>query len=95
MLKEQNDCGLTSIYFGETLVRNWTLQSLQDNVTLFHQCISELTILSRLQFCMCMNYHVKHTIVLYNVCLAHYCLSYPCILLPVILCRSIFFNFLC
>lgn len=26
MLKEQSDCGLISIYFGESLIRNWTLQ---------------------------------------------------------------------
>lgn len=33
MLKEQNGCGLTSIYLGETPVRNWAHQSLQDKIS--------------------------------------------------------------
>lgn len=32
-VKKQNGCGLTSVYFGKTPVRNWAHQSLQDKIS--------------------------------------------------------------
>lgn len=96
-VKKQNGCGLTSIYFGETPVRNWAHQSLQDKISFVF--ISDLRINHPIESAIVYVYELpswKDTIALYNIYLAaisHYYLSCPSTLLLVILCRTIFFKF--